>query len=444
MNGDRRRLKRPAFPTGRLRARVPVLAAIVAMVCLAPAAAEDKPGPGGTGLSMLEVWKAQTFRTGRADFAAGVEKGLESLGKALTDAFTPQVKERLELVPAFRGDVGSYSVTIGYAETGVTILASAMQPGARLSATGRGPDGAALKPATSMNGVDLKLGDVRLRGDALWSFSGVPVGTSGITVTVAGADGRGKQVAELTVVRLDADLKKADERLSYFGAAAVTGKADALSRAIEAGADVDTPVALGKGRASALIVAAIRGFEDAAAVAVRAGADVNAVFHVPGEDAHGASALLLAARRGHEGIVRLLLAGGADPDLALPGPEVHRKFALAGGTPLVNALDSGRDRIMLLLIEAGADVNRTLPDAVAGSNASFSGASPLILAAFLGKADLVDALIEAGADLNYRIPGERRQGGRNPRTAGLTALEVAAGRGHTAIAERLKAAGASR
>ena len=441
----RRYLPKPDGPTFRRRAfPLAVFALMAGMFCLAPVSAEDKAGARATGLSMLEVWKGQAFRTGRADFGAGVDKGLESFGKALLGAITPRLEERLELVPAFRSGVGSYSVTIGYVETGITILASATRSGATIDMTGHGPDGAALRSGASVDGIDVRLGEGRLRADVLRSFRNVPVGKSRIGVAVAGADGRAPGVVEISVVRLDADLTNAEEREIYFRAAAVEGKAEALARAIEAGAEVDAKLSLDQGKATALIVAAVKGFEDAARVAVRAGADVNAALHVPGGRAHGASALLLAVGGGHEGIVKLLLDGGADPDLALPGPEVHRTLAVAGGTPLVIALDRGRDRIVRLLIEAGADVNRPLPDAVAGSVATSSGASPLMLATFLGKADLVDALIAAGADVNYRIPGERRRGGRNPRTAGLTALQVATGEGHTAIAERLRKTGASR
>ena len=75
------------------------------------------------------MWKGQLFGRATLNLSAGIEKGWKGAGKALTDAFTPKVRERLELVPAFRSGVGTYSVTIGYRETGVTILASAMQPG---------------------------------------------------------------------------------------------------------------------------------------------------------------------------------------------------------------------------------------------------------------------------------------------------------------------------
>ncbi|MCY4488424.1 MAG: ankyrin repeat domain-containing protein [Deltaproteobacteria bacterium] len=440
-----RRLQQPSGSGLRhLALRTLVLAVTAAMLWLALASAQEKPPPNQTGLSALEVWEGAPFRTARADFSGGLEKGLESLGKGLVGMFTPRLEKRLELSPVFRSDVSSYSVRIGYRVTEISILASAVPSGARIEVTGIGPGGVALKPGPRMDGIDISLGDRQLRADVLTSLKDLPVGKSKVTVRVAGGAGDKTRSAELAVVRLDADLKDAEERLLYFRGAAEKGKADALSRAIEAGADVDTVLAFGTQRATALVIAAAMGFGDAVDVAIRAGGDVNGVFHAPGDSADGASALLLAIQKGDERIVRLLLGAGADPNLTLPGPEVHRKYSLAGATPLLLALGRNEYRIARVLIETGADVNRTLPDALAGSDASLSGASPLMLASFLGKADLVDALIEAGADVNHMIPGERRRGGRNPRTAGLTALKAATRQGHTAIADRLKEAGATR
>ena len=122
-----------------------------------------------------------------------------------------------------------------------------------IQATGRGPEGAALKPGTSVDGIDLELGEGRLQADALRSFRGVPVGKSTVRVVVSGADGGSTGIAEIAVVRLDAALTDPEERLLYFRTAAMEGKAEPLSRAIEAGADVDVPLAIGKQRASALI-----------------------------------------------------------------------------------------------------------------------------------------------------------------------------------------------
>ena len=102
-----------------------------------------------------------------------------------------------------------------------------------------------------MDGIDLELGEGRLQADALRSFRGVPVGKSTVRVVVSGADGGSTGIAEIAAVRLDAALTDPEERPLYFRTAAMGGKAEALSRAIEAGADVDVPLAIGKQRASA-------------------------------------------------------------------------------------------------------------------------------------------------------------------------------------------------
>ena len=420
-------------PTRRWRA---TLAAFAAAVWLVPASAQNESRAGETGLRALEVWSVRGSEPG-----AG--KGFQGIGTALEGAVAPKPENRLELTPAFRGDVGSYSVTIGYRERGVSVLAAALRSGARVEVAGTGPQRAALKVGIGMNNVDLRLPEGRRRFDVMRSFLDVPVGKSTILVSVAGADGGRPRVAELTVVRRDADLAEAEEQRLYFRAASLEGKADALSRAIGAGAEVDAAIAFGTQRASALVIGAGRGFADAVETLIRAGADVNALFQDPGGEADGAPALLIAVRGGHERIVGLLLAAGADPDLALPE---RGSAALAGGTPLIFAIDKNGDwiRIVRLLIEGGAGVNRALPDSRGGRRAGLSGASPLMLASYLGKADLVDVLIEAGADVNYRIVGERRAGGLNPQTAGLTALKLAKGRGHSRIADRLRAAGATR
>ena len=96
-----------------------------------------------------------------------------------------------------------------------------------IQATGRGPEGAALKPGTSVDGLDLELGEGRLQADALRSFRGVPVGKSTVRVVVSGADGGSTGIAEIAAVRLDAALTDPEERPLYFRTAAMGGKAEA-------------------------------------------------------------------------------------------------------------------------------------------------------------------------------------------------------------------------
>ena len=439
------RTNRPVRPfPGRIAVRAALFAVFAGALWLSPLSAQEKTAPNDAGLSDLAIWQGPTFGTGTADFGSGIEKGLKSLGKALEKAFTPQVGDRLALTPPFHADIGSYSVTIGDRMTEISVAASRRDPGAVITVTGRGPDGAPLKTSTRLNGVDFDLGERRLRADLLQSYVNLSVGKNAIAVEVASGDAGAKRTYKVTVVRQDADLKDAEERSRFFREALLKGNADGLARAISAGADAGAILDAGKQRASAIVIAAARGFADAVEVVIRAGADVNDVLRGPGTSADGASALFLAAAGGHERIARLLLEAGADPDLALPGPEAHKNNRLAGATPLLAAFNWGHDAVAHRLIESGADVNRVLPDSIAGSDTSLSGLSPLMLATYQGKQELVRKLVDAGADVNYRVSGDRRSGGRNPRTAGLTALQLATGRGHTAIADSLREAGASR
>jgi ankyrin repeat protein len=435
---------RVGLASGRIAVQSAALAIVVGMLWLSPVPAEEKRKANDAGLSNLSIWQGPTFGTGTADFSSGMDEGLKSLGDAFKKAFTPQVGDRFALTPAFREDVGSYSVTIGYSVTKISVAASARDPGALVTVTGQGPNGASLKTGTSFSGVDLDLGGTRLRADTLRSFVDLSVGENAIAVEVAGADASAKRTYTVTVVRLDADLDDAEERSRYFREALVNGSADGLVRAIEAGADAGAVFDFGKQRASAIVFAAAKEFEAAVEILVRAGANVNDLLHGPGTDAHGASSLFLAAAGGHEGIVRLLLEAGAYPDLAVPGPEVQKSNRLAGATPLFVAIYRGHDPVARRLIDARADVNRSLPDSIPGSATNLSGSSVLMMAAFLGKKALVRGLIDAGADVNYRVSGDGQSGGTNPQTAGLTALKLASGRGHTEIAEMLKEAGASR
>ena len=110
---------------------------------------------------------------------------------------------------------------------------------------------------------------------------------------------------------------------------------------------------------------------------------------------------------------------------------------------LLLAVSKSNEAIVRLLIEAGVDVNAAFPEQGFPASKSTGGVSALILAVNSGQEEIVRLLIEAGADVSYQIPGERRMG-RNPKTAGLTALRVAKAKDYSGIAELLRKAGAKR
>lgn len=178
---------------------------------------------------------------------------------------------------------------------------------------------------------------------------------------------------------------------------------------------------------------------------IDAGADVNYILpeqELMSRATSGMSALLMAVRKEHEEIARLLIDAGADVDYALP--EQHISSGSTGGmTALLLAAQDGNKEIVRLLIDAGADVNQTLPDDSFPAHTASGGGSALIFAVNGGHEEIVRLLIDAGVDVKYRIPG-KQPFGKNPKTAGLTALRIARAKGLTSIVKLLRKAGAKR
>lgn len=156
----------------------------------------------------------------------------------------------------------------------------------------------------------------------------------------------------------------------------------------------------------ALLIAATSGDADALVRALDAGASVS----TSGSGRYGSTALHIAAGGSHEGAVRLLLERGADPDavseeglvpLQQATPETARILLDAGAdvnpesgygmsTPLGNAVISDDLDYIRLLLDAGAD-----PDAIVPI---LSHQGPLHFAVTNGSAEAVRLLLEAGAN----------------------------------------------
>jgi ankyrin repeat protein len=98
---------------------------------------------------------------------------------------------------------------------------------------------------------------------------------------------------------------KNDDGLTPIAIASQNGKLKAADALIDAGADVNAPVA--KGGYTPLMLAAISGSGDLAETLIKHGAKVNAVN--PG----GVTALMIAVANDHAKVALLLLKAGADP-----------------------------------------------------------------------------------------------------------------------------------
>jgi ankyrin repeat protein len=233
---------------------------------------------------------------------------------------------------------------------------------------------------------------------------------------------------------------------------------------------------------SLLFEAAHKGCVSALDTLVKAGASPLA------RDRMGNVALAIAARMGRLAFVKALLADKVNAE-QLDRPNV------AGSTPLFLAAQADRGAVVRLLIDAGAKVdvaNRqgetALSAAAFSANAELAelllahkappdtvdatGKSVIVYAAARGAARIVEMLLNAGVDPNRRYSADLTalmwaagHADNTPKEAGLrtvklliergatidladdrgrTALMIAAGLDHGAIAQALLAAGADR
>jgi beta-lactamase regulating signal transducer with metallopeptidase domain len=144
------------------------------------------------------------------------------------------------------------------------------------------------------------------------------------------------------------------------------------------------------------------------------GGNVNAAVAGDG------SPLIVAARGGHLALVRLLLERGADVNQVVRGD----------GTALIMAAREGHLEVVRLLLDQGADINLVAED---DENA-------LIQSSAAGEMPVTRLLVERGADVNARVfaQGYGRRDGE-----WRTPLAMAIRGGHRAIAEFLRAHGAT-
>jgi ankyrin repeat protein len=144
------------------------------------------------------------------------------------------------------------------------------------------------------------------------------------------------------------------------------------------------------------MVAAWTGSVDVVQLLVARGADVNAK-----EPSRQQTALMWAASEGHPDVVRVLIGHRADiyartaVNAAGRKPGTRALGGSAGYTPLLFAVRVGDIGSVRQLLAAGSDVNDVADD----------GLSALTLAAVRGHADVARLLLEWGADATASGPG---------------------------------------
>eukprot|EP01052_Picozoa_sp_SAG31_P033910 SAG31_NODE_3893_length_3774_cov_5.674558_2_plen_743_part_00 len=154
-----------------------------------------------------------------------------------------------------------------------------------------------------------------------------------------------------------------------------------------------------------LLVAAARcGNAEACEELLASGHEVETV-----DPDNGSSSLHVAAETGHLTVCNALLVRGANTEAKTNG----------GGTPLHIAAFKGHKDVCVALLGAGADEEATN---------DVCGWTPLHFAAFSGSYDACDALLTVGIGVDVDAKSE---------DTGVTALQIAAARGHAKICELL-------
>ena len=238
------------------------------------------------------------------------------------------------------------------------------------------------------------------------------------------------------LIERGADVNAADEggTTSLMLAA---GDVDKVRLLVKHGAKVDVRSELG--RTPLLVAATYTGNTEAVQILLQSGAKVT------DRDKFGETVLTSAAKRGDAKVMEALIAAGAD---------IRASGGFQGRSPLAWAAEEGSVEAVACLLKHGAgedakSLNTALFNAAVRGPASavqlllehkadpkvpsgFAGYTPLMGAAYSENLDTetVKLLLEHGADVKAKA------------ATGDTALSLAQKRGHTAIVELLKKAGA--
>ncbi|MGB8367406.1 MAG: ankyrin repeat domain-containing protein [Candidatus Babeliales bacterium] len=174
---------------------------------------------------------------------------------------------------------------------------------------------------------------------------------------------------------------KRSSKEEKFLKAAEKGKISALTKAINAGADVNTRNQMGK---TALMLAAINGNQEAVTLLLN-----NPVIDVNLQDNSGKTALMLAINTDHPAIAELLIKyPRTNLDLQDRNSQDKKKW-----TALMLAVLKGYPNIVRLLIKRGANPNKE----------TFRGQTALEYAVEYNRPEVVKLLLEGGSNGNITI-----------------------------------------
>ena len=116
------------------------------------------------------------------------------------------------LSPAFHEELASYSATVPYGTTDVTVLATASNSESILEANGTTANGKPLGTQTTVNGLKTD----KVRADLVKRFTGLTVGSNEIVVNVVSEDGSVSHTGFVAVLRAEPDWNDDSQRFNFF------------------------------------------------------------------------------------------------------------------------------------------------------------------------------------------------------------------------------------
>ena len=380
----------------------------------------------------------------------------------LAETDQPEFAE-IKLSPSFRSRRNKYEAEVGFGVTNLHILAWAVTPATSITASRMTPDGAeeqisqtfaadtlsinfssgdegveTTQSAVVVDGADLSV-VLEKDADFVRVLKPVRVGTNTLKIRTLLESGEEGRTYTIDLVRRSPDLNDPLAAQLLFDESVASEDWDEVIAAIDSGAAVNVPLEDGSRSMTPLGFASGAGKAEVVSRMIEAGADPDmGVISGDSDLPTGMSPLMLAIAGGGTDVIPVLIGADADVNYEIPVEEnpFGQMAESAGLTALAAAVNVEQPEAARLLIEAGADVNHAMPSQGGPMSDASGGAALLMLAVNKNNTEIAQLLIDGGADLNYVIPGERGPFGQNAQTAGFTALTLAV-RGNSADMSRL-------